>query len=887
MRFMSPSVHDEQGPARTVLAAALMVLFAAGGALAGPVWCSPFETENNVAVIHQQTASVVDNNVGPAGQSVGGVSSLDPILYIQHGLILPGVPGAIDPNNAAANFCISTPDHRGTGINPNIPSNAGNLANAFTFEGYFLVPYSSPVSDQTDVARRLVTQKRSDADGQSRTAVGLHATVTGAVNGLFDYEGFNYLGPNLAGEGGGIGWNGPWVLRSGTNFSNYLPADDPDRVSIPPPEGATDPFPFTRGGSRFSATGVDISRPLSQAVNLNADGVTYLSALMRKTSTSASAGDNLEIGLATGPNVGATASTIRLGMSSPDRFFAVDSSAAAQRGEVLANVPYFIIVKIVSSSTAPDRVSMNVYAPGDTVPAVDPGDNPADWLISNTLNSTALLTHLKLTVGNQLIKGEVDEIRVGGTYESVIDPDAPLGVPGQLRNVLSIFWAEAGAGDPPAVINHMHAGVTPIEANTWYHFAMIYDGSDIRWYLNGQQEGSVTPTNLYVAGGAMLGIGNLSTSGAGNRGFFGLLDEIRIWDRALAVSELTVKGGGPGPNLLWRSRFETNNDQPATHQLAATQMNCIDNSAGPPDGTPAGIVSSTYAAYGQAGVPPVPDAIDPADLAGLFTFSMPNLSNVGINTNVPSNAGNLAAAVTVQGYFNSARTTPVGAGNALGSRLVSMMRSASQGQSRLAIGLAPNADADATHNVLGIAWADAGGTVTEVKGATPITPGTWYHFALVYDGTDVRWYLNGQQEGALLAPDLAGPGSAPIIIGNDRATGAGTRGFFGLIDKVVVSDVAIAPEQFMIEGFDACLAIFCNTPFADFDGDDDVDQADFAAWQTCFTGLGGTAVGDCRCFNREGNDEDVDINDLSAFVKCITGPAILWSQAVTPDCVPN
>ncbi|GMU23621.1 MAG: hypothetical protein AMXMBFR13_36990 [Phycisphaerae bacterium] len=71
----------------------------------------------------------------------------------------------------------------------------------------------------------------------------------------------------------------------------------------------------------------------------------------------------------------------------------------------------------------------------------------------------------------------------------------------------------------------------------------------------------------------------------------------------------------------------------------------------------------------------------------------------------------------------------------------------------------------------------------------------------------------------------------------------------------------------------------CNDPFADADGDGDVDQADFGAWQVCYTGVDGGVFLGCECFNHDG-DGDVDQEDFGAFQLCISGPDI----AADPSC---
>lgn len=863
----------------TTLAAGVMavaVLVPAGVLQAEPVWCSPFETENGVAVTHEQVAGPVENLVGPEGQATGSIASLAPLVYVQYGVALPGIPGLIDPGNAAGSFGISSPDDRRTGINSNLRSDAGNLGSALTFEGYFYVPTATPVGG-TFAGQRLISQKRSSDDGQSRLAVGLQAVRVGVVEGLFDYEGFDYTGTAIHGLSGGIGWGGAWDDTDG-DFG-FLSNDS---VSLSSPL-------FTSVGSRLSgpnagATGtIEGVRPLSVPLNLSEEGkVLYVSGLLRKGSISANSGENLEISF----TAGTTTQVARFGITSgsatvPDAFFLNPSTNLGP--PVTAGTTYLVIGKIVAHTAANDEFFMNVYASGDSVPTTE----PETWMLTNQTASNSVLSHLRLVVGANNNKGEIDEIRIGSTYAAVTDPNAPLGDSGELRNVLSTFWVESVPPVPPAVdptlANHLEVGSTPLEANTWYHFAAIHDGTTLTWYLNGALEGTAGTPGIVAPGTAKIAIGNNRTSGATNdRGFYGVMDEIRLWDRALTVDELAVKGGATGAGLLWRSRFETNDGQAVTSGQPAETPGCIDNSAGSPDGTPAGVVASLYVQYGQTGVPAIPALIDPGALAQSFAISLPDLQNTAVNTMLPSNAGNLADALTVQGYFNHLSTV-VDTGMPIGDRLVSMMRSASEGQSRLAIGLTGNTEAAPTNNVLAIVWAEADtSTLTVVRGTTAVQPNTWYHFAMVYDGTDIRFYLDGTLQGEVLAPNLMGPGSAPIAIGNDRTAGNGTRGFYGLLDKIVISDHVIAPTEFMTAGvgFDPCLGMWCNVPFADDDNDDDVDMDDFGAFQRCFSETPGIP-NECKCFDRDG-DEDVDVTDFGAFKLCATGPGIVWTA--TPGC---
>jgi hypothetical protein len=79
------------------------------------------------------------------------------------------------------------------------------------------------------------------------------------------------------------------------------------------------------------------------------------------------------------------------------------------------------------------------------------------------------------------------------------------------------------------------------------------------------------------------------------------------------------------------------------------------------------------------------------------------------------------------------------------------------------------------------------------------------------------------------------------------------------------------------------LEIVCNQPFADADGDGDVDQSDFAVFQECFTGTNNGPLpaepAYCQCFDVQSDggdtgDGDIDSGDLLSFENCASGPDV-------------
>lgn len=77
-----------------------------------------------------------------------------------------------------------------------------------------------------------------------------------------------------------------------------------------------------------------------------------------------------------------------------------------------------------------------------------------------------------------------------------------------------------------------------------------------------------------------------------------------------------------------------------------------------------------------------------------------------------------------------------------------------------------------------------------------------------------------------------------------------------------------------VDNFELYVISPCNSPFADADGDRDIDQDDFAVLQECFTGNVASNLSDaCACFDRDG-DTDVDQADVDKFEDCATGPGV-------------
>ena len=93
-------------------------------------------------------------------------------------------------------------------------------------------------------------------------------------------------------------------------------------------------------------------------------------------------------------------------------------------------------------------------------------------------------------------------------------------------------------------------------------------------------------------------------------------------------------------------------------------------------------------------------------------------------------------------------------------------------------------------------YLEVGGQQIVNKVAEKVIPGVWQHFAVVYDGKDMRQYLNGE---LLLSKPQAGTikvSSDNVYIGNSFGWHAsGAKNFIGIIDEVRLSDVARTVDE--------------------------------------------------------------------------------------------
>jgi hypothetical protein len=115
--------------------------------------------------------------------------------------------------------------------------------------------------------------------------------------------------------------------------------------------------------------------------------------------------------------------------------------------------------------------------------------------------------------------------------------------PGALAYAL---YAANDAGRPMAEVatgsTRDARGTAPLPLDAWSHLAVTYDRTTLRLYVNGIQVASTATTGALVNSAGALRIGGNSVWG---EWFKGLIDEVRVYERALTATEIQADAARP------------------------------------------------------------------------------------------------------------------------------------------------------------------------------------------------------------------------------------------------------------------------------------------------------------------------------------------------------
>jgi hypothetical protein len=297
-----------------------------------------------------------------------------------------------------------------------------------------------------------------------------------------------------------------------------------------------------------------------------------------------------------------------------------------------------------------------------------------------------------------------------------------------------------------------------VSKNVWKHYAMTYDGSTVKSYIDGSlvDSGSLTLSNT-VGTISSIQIGLSS----GSRHLNGSIDQVRIYNTALDstdVSNLYAETVSDTSTLS----FPSGKTAIATYQLDGNSTDLSGNYNGTDtnityayDGTESNI-EYRFGRYGQAAV-----------------F---NGSSSGIN--LPS----------------SLNTSVIDATGAFSISMWINANDISTIQYLFCASTANNIDLGINSNNLGvgkIVWTIYNTTYSQLVSTTTITTGIWYNIVATYDNGSRELFINGVSQGTA-TKTLVESSIEPTL--GYRNTGGSVR-FNGLMDQVRIYSTALTSSQ--------------------------------------------------------------------------------------------
>ncbi len=184
----------------------------------------------------------------------------------------------------------------------------------------------------------------------------------------------------------------------------------------------------------------------------------------------------------------------------------------------------------------------------------------------------------------------------------------------------------------------------PVDGTTWVHLAATYDGSDIRLYFNGVEEASAAATFSIAANTLALGIGAQSD---GASQFNGSMDEARVYDRALTLTEIEeLASATPDEADLWVTKDDGQTE--ALPGTAVTYTIVVGNDG--PDGATGAAVTDNFPA-GLAGV-----SWTTAVTGGASSTTGSGSGNIGDTVDLPNGS---TVTYTVDATFDAGATGAV------------------------------------------------------------------------------------------------------------------------------------------------------------------------------------------------------------------------------------
>ena len=281
---------------------------------------------------------------------------------------------------------------------------------------------------------------------------------------------------------------------------------------------------------------------------------------------------------------------------------------------------------------------------------------------------------------------------------------------------------------------------------TWYHLAATYDGSIIKLYINGELSGSKNSNKDITNTSRTLRIGEFGGYPSNSYMFHGLIDDLRIWDKALSKAEIdsnmkkTITGNESHLISYWKFD-ETSGSTIADAGLNQNNGSLKGNSKTAPSTAPIDEEAQNHAIQ---------------------------LDHQGAMVEIPHQNELSPSQITLECWIK--KNTDL----SYEYTIVDKRGNGSGYNFRLA----------GTSFPLGIYIVFSGNGESVVTGSPNyIQANTWYHIAATYDGNTVELYLDGELIASQEADVDISNSNASLRIGELQSYPGGSLNFLGDIDE--------------------------------------------------------------------------------------------------------
>ena len=286
---------------------------------------------------------------------------------------------------------------------------------------------------------------------------------------------------------------------------------------------------------------------------------------------------------------------------------------------------------------------------------------------------------------------------------------------------------------------YIFTGVATLNNNQWYHLVMTYDGSNIKQYYDGNLDKTDAYSLSLYTSSSTVQIGRWGLTPT--MFFNGLIDDVRIYNRALSPSEITAHYNS-GNGLISDPSTETG-----------------------------------LAGYWRMGT------TDGMTVPGKFNNAL-KLDGIDDYINFGNGASlGITSAITIEGWIKLT-ALPIGSNYAtiFDKPYTSHVAPYYNYEMRVL-----------SSGVVDVVMVVGSYDVDYVTSTTVLSAGLWYHIASTFDGTTLRLYINSTPDGSLNNPGTIINSNMPLNMG--RRQNLNDCYFNGLFDNMHIYNRALTQAE--------------------------------------------------------------------------------------------